>query len=213
GDRAAMTAAASYAETLGPTVAMAILHLGISGLVKDPQVAAVLNLAADAAYYYLVVGFQNLSWLGWVGFAAAVIGTIASFLFGGGCDKEDVITVTMRESGRCHYVGKRCIKKLRLGPIKKCIQKAKYYCCFNSKLARIIHEQGRPQLNTDIRSWGSAKRPNCRGFTPEEFASLDFDKIDLSEYFEDITRNVAQGIETNMQQFFYDSIQTRISSR
>jgi conjugal transfer mating pair stabilization protein TraN len=138
-----------------------------------------------------------------------VIGILA-VIFMGGCDKEDHMTVTLRESGYCHYVGSRCIKKVKIGFVKKCVQKGKFYCCFNSKLARIIHEQGRPQLNTDIRNWGSAKHPNCRGFTPEEFASLDFDRIDLSEYFEDITRNVAKDIEPNVLQFFNDTIQTRV---
>jgi hypothetical protein len=207
GDKASITAAGSYAETLGPTLAMAITHIAISGIVKDPQLAAVLNLAADAVFF-------TMGLIGPVGFAAAVVGVIVGFLFGGGCDHKDIITVIKRESGRCHYVDKPCIKWLKVfGKKIKCLQRAKYYCCFNSKLARIIHEQGRPQLNTDIRNWGSGKHPNCRGFTPEEFASLDLDKIDLSEYIDDITRNVATDIETNIQQFFYDSIQTRTSSR
>jgi len=204
GDQAVADAMKSYVDVLGPAITTTIVHFAISGLIKDPQLQALVNVAADAVFY-------AIGWLGPGGFAIAVIGAIISFLFGGGCDKEDIITVTKRVSGRCHYVGERCIKKLRLGPIKKCIQKAKYYCCFNSKLARIIHEQGRPQLNTDIRSWGSAKHPNCRGFTPEEFASLDFDKIDLSEYYADITRNIPNNIETNVQEFFYGSIQKQTS--
>jgi len=209
GDLTVANAMAGYAQAIGPTMALAITHLAISGLVKDPQMAAILNLAADGVFFYLFPGLISP-----VGLAVAVITTIASFFMGGGCNEEDVITVTKRESGRCHYVGQRCIKKLKLGFIKKCIQKAKYYCCFNSKLARIIHEQGRPQLITDIRNWGSAESPNCRGFTPEEFASLDFDKIDLSEYFEDITRNIPKDYELqeHVQQYFYDSMGQRLSN-
>jgi conjugal transfer mating pair stabilization protein TraN len=209
GDSTVANAMAGYAQAIGPAMALAITHLAISGLVKDPQMAAILNLAADGVFFYLFPSLMSP-----VGLAIAVITAIASFFMGGGCDKEDVITVTKRESGRCHYVGERCIKRLKLLFIKKCIQKAKYYCCFNSKLARIIHEQGRPQLITDIRSWGSAESPNCRGFTPEEFASLDFDKIDLSEYFEDITRNIPKDYELQgyVQQYFYDSMGQRVSN-
>jgi conjugal transfer mating pair stabilization protein TraN len=209
GDQAVANVMAGYAQAIGPAMALAITHLAISGLVKDPQMAAILNLAADAVFFYLFPGLMSPA-----GLAVAVITAIASFFMGGGCDKEDIITVTKRESGRCHYVGTRCIKRLRLGFVKKCIQRAKYYCCFNSKLARIIHEQGRPQLTTDIRNWGSAKSPNCRGFTPEEFASLDFDRIDLSEYFNDITRNITNSdeLQRHIQQYFYDSVAQRISN-
>lgn len=62
-------------------------------------------------------------------------------------------------------------------------------CCFSSKLGRIFHEQGRPQLSAFglDGGWGSARQPNCRGFTPEEFQSLDFSSIDLSEYEADLS--------------------------
>jgi len=61
------------------------------------------------------------------------------------------------------------------------VQKKKTYCCFGSPLARIAAEQGRIQLGFDF---GTAKSPNCRGFTPEEFQKLDFSKIDFSEWLE-----------------------------
>jgi len=208
GDQAVANAMAGYAQAIGPAMALAITHLAISSLVKDPQLAAILNLAADGVFFYLFPGLVSP-----VGIALAVIAAVVGFFMGGGCDKEDVITVIKRESGRCHYVGSHCIKRLKLGFVKKCVQRGNFYCCFNSKLARIIHEQGRPQLNTDIRSWGSSRHPNCRGFTPEEFASLDFDRIDLSEYFEDITRNIPSevDIQTRVQEYFYGTVGQRVS--
>ena len=67
------------------------------------------------------------------------------------------------------------------------IETKKSFCCFNSKLAKVIHEQGRPQLKSFANSpFGSASNPNCRGFTPEEFQNLDFSKIDLSEWYSEI---------------------------
>jgi conjugal transfer mating pair stabilization protein TraN len=101
----------------------------------------------------------------------------------GSCDQQDLETGMLESSGRCHYVGEWCEKKW---PLVGCVQKAKGYCCFNSKLARIIHEKGRPQLKAfqPAGAWGTEKPagPNCRGFTSAEFQMLDFSKIDLSEY-------------------------------
>jgi|GEM_PF-6432636 len=57
------------------------------------------------------------------------------------------------------------------------------WCCFPSKLGRIVQEQGRAQLG---KSWGSAKHPDCSGFTIEELGLLKFDEMDLSEFLSDI---------------------------
>lgn len=57
------------------------------------------------------------------------------------------------------------------------------YCCYNSRLARIVQEQGRRQLN---KSYGSPQNPDCTGLTPEELEQLDFSQIDLSEFIADV---------------------------
>ncbi len=116
----------------------------------------------------------------------------------GGCSEDDVITAAYNELGLCHYVGTKCVKKL---PIVGCVQKAKVFCCFNSKLARIIQEQGRPQLKT-IDSWGSTDFPNCRGLTPQEFQNLDFSRIDLHEWQQDIKTQSQDFIRENLQSNF-----------
>ena len=84
-----------------------------------------------------------------------------------------------QDKGPCHYVGEYCASRFA----GVCIEKKKSYCCFSSKLSRILQEQGRAQLGTD---WGSASSPDCTGFDMCEFQSLDFSQIDLSEYFGDI---------------------------
>jgi conjugal transfer mating pair stabilization protein TraN len=213
GEIVSLDAMKNYVEVLGPQIAWSIFHLATSGLIKDPHLSAIIGLAADAAVLYLQSAgiIQGITLVTPVGLALSAIGVVMSFVFGGGCDKEDVMTVIQRESGRCHYVGKRCIKKIKTPFGKVCVQHGKFYCCFNSKLAKIIHERGRPQLNTDIRNWGDAKHPNCRGFTPEEFASLDFDKIDLTDYFTDLTRNMHQDVAAQTQRLFDDTIQTQFS--
>ncbi len=117
------------------------------------------------------------------------------------CDQQDVSTSILNRSDRCQYIGTKCIEKWKfIG----CVQRADIYCCFNSKLGAIIHKQGRPQLRI---GWGTADNPNCRGFTPEEFQSLDFEKIDFSSYIEDIERNIRQNLEQNIDQELREDIQ------
>ena len=97
-----------------------------------------------------------------------------------------------RLDGNCHYVGSYCAEKW----FGTCVQRKKTYCCFSSPLARIIHEQGRPQLGI---GWGSAKSPNCRGFTIEEFQKIDFSKIDFSEWIEEeVSKNIAPQINQSI---------------
>ncbi|TWJ19694.1 conjugal transfer protein TraN [Geobacter argillaceus] len=132
---------------------------------------------------------------------AIVVMVVMKVLFGSGCDQGDIQTGMQAASKDCHYIGDYCEKKW---PLVGCVQKAKSYCCFNTKMARIIHEQGRPQLvsfGTDG-GWGVPSAPNCRGFTPDEFQYLDFSRIDLSEYFEDIQKDLStkiQGAQTTIQ--------------
>ena len=82
-----------------------------------------------------------------------------------------------KEKGQAVYIGKYCSHKV----LKKCTEHKKSYCLFSSRLARIIQEEGRKQL--DI-SWGSAKHPDCRGLTIEEIQQLHFDEMNFNEFFE-----------------------------
>jgi len=184
-ETAIQTATTSYISQLKGEIVLAIINLAVSQVIDDPIVQATVNLAATLIIAN-TIGLANPV----LATVMAVVQLVLAF-FAGGCDEQDIMTSTLKESGYCHYVGSRCIKKI----LGTCVQKAKVYCCFNSKLARIIHEQGRPQLSTDLRNWGSAKNPNCRGFTPEEFQALDFSQMDLSEYYADIERNVRQNVE------------------
>lgn len=138
---------------------------------------------------------------------AIVIMVVMKVLMGSGCDQTDIQTGGQVESKQCHYVGDYCEKKW---PLFGCVQQAKGYCCFNSMMARIIHEQGRPQLTTfgADGAWGSPSAPNCRGFVPGEFESLDFAKIDMSEYFNVLQKDMATKIQ-NAQDAINNTIQQR----
>ncbi len=116
------------------------------------------------------------------------------------CKPAEQALATLRDwgevDGQCHYVGDYCSEKW----LSVCVQRKKTYCCFGSALARIIGEQGRQQLGI---GWGTPKSPECRGFTPDEFQKLDFDKIDFSEWFEHyVEPEMQQNINENIRNAF-----------
>jgi len=90
------------------------------------------------------------------------------------CNSEEVALVEKRESGKCHFIGS---KKEVFGT-----KTSKVFCCFPTKLSRVVQEQGRSQLGIH---WGLAESPDCRGLSLEEITHLDFSSIDLSEVVED----------------------------
>lgn len=94
------------------------------------------------------------------------------------CSTNEQRLALSRQGGLCHSVGSYCSNSNLFG----CTSRKETYCCFKSKLARIIHEQGRVQLGID---WGSAKNPNCDGISIEQLQSLDFSQIDFSEFYAD----------------------------
>ncbi len=96
-----------------------------------------------------------------------------------GCNGEDKALAEKQKRHVCVKIGTYCAEK-KLGV---CLRKKKSFCCFPTKLSRIIHEQGRKQLGI---GWGKAKHPQCRGFTVEELSRLDFDQLDLHELFDEI---------------------------
>jgi len=117
------------------------------------------------------------------------------------CNQEERELKKKKQAGLCYEVGTYCSRRVRFLGI--CLQRKKTYCCFGSKLSRILHEQGRPQIG---KGWGSPKTPDCKGFTPEEFSQLDFSSIDLSEYISEIegkvnvnTTDISRGIQNWLQ--------------
>jgi len=104
---------------------------------------------------------------------------------GASCKENEAKLAAAQEKKLCHYVGSYCSKKTPL--IGTCETTTKSYCCFTTKLSRVINEQGRAQLGI---GWGGAESPDCRGLTAQEMARLRFDQMDLSEISNDIQNSV-----------------------
>jgi conjugal transfer mating pair stabilization protein TraN len=154
------------------------------------RAGAAASEAASIGAHAIIVGIDPTS----IAISLAINFMIEVLLQG--CDQQDMETGMLRGSGMCHEVGEYCSSKI----LGICIQKAKGHCCFNTKLGRIIQEQGRPQLKSfNGIGWGTPTNPVCRGFTPDEFQALDFSKIDLSEYYSDIGARAQSVIQTDMK--------------
>ena len=106
--------------------------------------------------------------------AALATPFLATFL----CDSEEMMLDVKDRMGLCHYVGSYCSDKV----LGVCTSKRKSYCCFESKLSRVLQEQGRTQLGMD---WGKAKESDCEGFLIEEFQQLDLSKMDFTEVYDE----------------------------
>lgn len=88
--------------------------------------------------------------------------------------KKDKLTVS---------VGEFCSRKV----LGVCLQKKRSYCQFDSKLAQIVQQQGR---NGQLRiGFGSAKNPDCRGITVDELQKIKFDRLNFTNFYEDLQKN------------------------
>ncbi|WP_196800659.1 conjugal transfer protein TraN [Thioalkalivibrio sp. ALMg11] len=122
------------------------------------------------------------------------------------CDEDEIITGGKVEAGLCHKIGRHCTRDVTL---IGCVRRHDEFCCYNSKLARIINVQGRPQIG---KSWGSPGSQDCSGFSPEEFQQLDFSQIDMSEFYNDILNSAHvpdEGLLNEMIEKNADLIQQR----
>ena len=91
------------------------------------------------------------------------------------CSAREKELAKERNAGNTHYLGKRCSKRTFFGI---CIRRSRSWCVFGSKLGRILQQQGRAQLGI---GWSS-----CRGFTVAEIERIDFARLDLSEFTENL---------------------------
>ena len=103
-----------------------------------------------------------------------------SLLVALGCDSQEVLLHERDAKGLCAYVGTYCSDKF----LGVCLTKKKAYCCFESKLSRILQEQGRAQLP---KPWDKPKDETCKGFTLDEFAQLDLSQMNFSEIYAEFT--------------------------
>jgi conjugal transfer mating pair stabilization protein TraN len=120
-----------------------------------------------------------------------------------GCTEDDQLTREKRKKHLCVDVGSHCNIEVPL--TDWCWEREYRSCCFNSLLAKLINDQGRAQLmrrqiagtlsppdvarslfpanasNVNQR-FGTGSRPNCLGFSLDQFRLINFAEIDLTPF-------------------------------
>lgn len=163
---------------------------------------------STTSFYGLQFSFSSTAGLQFVGFdpysfmLSVAIMVIQDLL---SCEQPEQILAMKRGQNLCVEIGTYCSKKV----LKICVERTKSFCCYNSRLARIINEQGRAQIG---KGWGGAENPNCSGFTPTEFAAIDFSRIDLSEFTAEIMANVRMPDVGAMGQQIQSSVQQKVQN-
>jgi conjugal transfer mating pair stabilization protein TraN len=113
------------------------------------------------------------------------------------CSDQEKALQEAKEKRLATFAGRYCAKKV----LGVCILYHQTWCVFNSKISRIIQEQGRrDQLGI---GFGSGEHPNCSGMTPEQLQQLDFRRIDFREIYQDI-QNRATLPDDQLGQTFED---------
>jgi conjugal transfer mating pair stabilization protein TraN len=97
----------------------------------------------------------------------------------GKCSEEEKDLYRSARDGKCHYIGKQ----------DGTFMTKHVYCCFPTKLARILQEEGRKQLGM---GWGDPKKPLCQGLSFKQLTTLDFSQMDLSEFVEDFREKISE---------------------
>ncbi|MEM2175665.1 MAG: hypothetical protein QXI58_08625, partial [Candidatus Micrarchaeia archaeon] len=93
---------------VSPQVIAAIINIALTQAISDP----VLSATVDLAYQLILLKAGIISGPMAVVAVALTVIKLAMALFTPRCDQQDILTSTYKESGYCHYVGSRCIKKI-----------------------------------------------------------------------------------------------------
>lgn len=122
------------------------------------------------------------------------------------CNTEENEIGTGKEKKLVVKVGSYCSKKV----LGVCLQQKEGYCVFDSKLARIVQEQGRrDQLGI---SFGSGSNPDCRGIRVAELQGIKFDHIDFSDFYDDLNSNIKLPDQDALNQRITSDIQNSLKS-
>ncbi|MBE0468249.1 MAG: conjugal transfer protein TraN [Methyloprofundus sp.] len=196
--------AAGFTATLGSTTGMtAIASTGAAG---TTTFSTAMTSGAMQTYSVGSIGPVNLTFNPAMFYVAVAIALYSAYQDAIACDNEDYSTATKNKGKLCYAYNSYChSKQCTLWGDCTCTTYRTQHCCFNSKIARIINQQGKPQLGIPL--------SQCDGFTPEQFVQLDFSQIDLSEFVSDILKEAKkQALTAADIDMLQDKIKNSISA-
>lgn len=146
-----------------------------------PEVASMFftQTGTDAATGEAVYGLSEtfataLNVIMWVYTIYLVLNILIDIIWE--CEEEEFVLAARREMLACTRVGTYCASDSVFG----CIETRDAYCCYDSPLARIVMNGAATQFSLDL---GTPEQPNCQGLTLAQVATLDWDQIDLNQWY------------------------------
>lgn len=111
------------------------------------------------------------------------------------CSDDEKELAKSKESNTAIDIGRYCHNEV----LGVCTSHHRVYCVFDSKIARIVQNDGRKnQLGIGFgRVGGDSANPDCRGVTPEELSRMKFDQMDFSPLYNDIRAKAAKSLPNN----------------
>ena len=109
------------------------------------------------------------------------------------CNEDEVALYGAKQAGAAVYMSTYCSERL----LFVCAQRKRRYCTYNSRIARIISEQGLRQL------YGSF---SCRAMTQEELDKIDWNRIDFSSAFGEAFETVGSIAPSDLSGLIQDNI-------
>ena len=178
-----------FSQTLMRGAADILMEIGgeeLTGMIFTETVAA--NGATQLELAPFVQGFLVVFQV------YAVLQLIGHIIFA--CKQEEYEWGMNDRWKLCTYVDTCCAKKKTF---VGCVEKRQLYCCYKSIIARIMSEQivkknlvtNRPygfRTGSDGRSLGKCDI-NCGGFKPFELAAVDWSRVDLTEWTDNLVES------------------------
>ena len=90
------------------------------------------------------------------------------------CNDNEKKLASLRKKFYAIYIGNYCSHKV----MGACTVHSNRFCVYTGKMARIVASYAKSQLG---QSFGSAKNPDCSGFTIDEFQKLHFEKMNFTD--------------------------------
>ena len=104
------------------------------------------------------------------------------------CSKGEQKLAKDKKKGLCiKFADSECVSWA--GPL--CLRKQNKYCCYKSKMAKIIHEQVHQQLGRPVK--------DCSGFTVEELSRIDFSQVDFKDLHKEVLEKMKPDAARSLQ--------------
>lgn len=150
------------AETFGTEIAGLFFDTAVDA--SGEAIGYQLNGVVSSALSFIMLAYTIY----------VVVNVLASIIWE--CTQDEFELGAKRELKSCEYVGSYCADDTIFG----CIERRRAFCCYHSPLSRIVASQALPQIG---RVYGDPENPDCAGLTIAQLASLDWDQINLDEWY------------------------------